>query len=168
MSTEHWAFISLGSNIEPERYLPKSVQRLRELCRVERVSSVWESPAVGNDQQSNFCNAAVLIRTSLSPEILKFQVLRQLETDLGRIRDPANRNADRTIDLDLVLYDSTVLDSPEIQLPDPDIAHRAFLIVPLAELDAHYQHPTLHRSLDELRQQCDISTLRARPDIRIA
>lgn len=142
------ALLSLGSNIEPRRHLPEAVRRLAATpgVRVCAVSSVWRSPAVGSDGP-DFLNAALLLETELPPARLKSEVLRPLEAALGRVRG-ADRNAPRTIDLDISLYDALV--DPELGLPDPEIAERAHLALPLAELAPDARLPGRGRRLAEL------------------
>ena len=129
-------YLSPGSNIAPERHLPQAVRRLAELGVVCGVSRVWQSRAVGDESQPDFCNAAVALDTDLTPEELLSPEgpLRQIEAELGRVRDPQNRNAARTIDIDLALCDRTELELGDKRLPDPEIFNRAFVAVPLAEL----------------------------------
>jgi dihydroneopterin aldolase/2-amino-4-hydroxy-6-hydroxymethyldihydropteridine diphosphokinase len=98
-----------------------------------RISAFYASPALGRPEQPDFYNGAVEAETELSPRELKFSVLRAIEAELGRRRS-ADRYAAREIDLDLALYDELVCREPDLVLPDPEIAARPFLAVPLAEL----------------------------------
>jgi 2-amino-4-hydroxy-6-hydroxymethyldihydropteridine diphosphokinase len=141
------AYLSLGSNIEPERNLPAAVRALGGCGRVLRVSSVWETPPVGYADQPNFLNAAVLLDTPLSAEQLCRGPLAEIERALGRVRDPANSNAPRTIDIDLALFNRDVLRVDHRRIPDPDLLTRAFVAVPLAELDPGYVHPEVEQTL---------------------
>lgn len=143
------ALISLGSNISPESHLPAAVRALSELGCLAAVSSVWESDPVGFREQPRFSNAAVRLETSLSWEELRRR-LRQIEDHLGRVRYHDNKNAPRTIDLDIAIYGNLVVADGETTIPDPEIPHRPFLIVPLAEVDPARIHPVLGVSLHEL------------------
>ena len=107
-SQQHRACLLLGSNIQPEENLRKAVNLLRQNFQVEQVSGVWESAAVGS-QGPNFLNAAVIIRTSLKPQQLKDGFLRPFEARLGRVRT-IDKNAPRTIDIDIILFDGQVID----------------------------------------------------------
>lgn len=133
------AFISLGSNIEPERYLPQAVGALRQLGQLQAVSAAYQNPAVGATAQPDFLNAAVLLDTMLSPQALRRE-LRRLESRLGR-RRTADKFAPRTIDLDLVLYGSKVIEEAGLHIPDPDLLVRAHLAVLVAELAPDFRHP---------------------------
>jgi len=97
------AYLSLGSNIEPERYLPAAVQRLARFGQIRAVSHVWQTQPVGLVDQPDFLNAAVLLETPLSAAALRQQVVARIEQDLGRART-GNKNAPRTIDIDIVLF----------------------------------------------------------------
>jgi len=143
MTDLHQAFLSLGSNIEAENNLPKAVQSLREVGKIVSVSSIWESKSIGFDGP-NFLNACVLFLTSLQPVELKEQVIRPIEAKLGRIRS-AEKNAPRTIDIDIVLYDKQPLNT--------DFWDYAFVIVPLAELAPDIQHPVRHKKLSGVAGQ---------------
>lgn len=128
--TTEIAVVSVGSNIEPESHLPRAISRLGEVGKVLSVSAVYESSPVGATNQQNYLNAAVLIEVAEPPEQLRDR-LRQIETDLGRVRTD-DKYAARTIDLDLVLMGSRF--DPEFPLPDPDLQTRAHLGVPVAEV----------------------------------
>lgn len=143
MTDLHQAWLSLGSNIEAERNLPKAMRLLREAGRVVSVSSVWESESVGFEGP-NFLNACVLFLTCLQPVELKEQIIRPIEEKLGRIRS-AEKNAPRTIDIDIVLFDQTPLNT--------DFWGYAFVAVPLAELIPDFQHPVRYEKLSQVSEQ---------------
>lgn len=79
--------------------------------------------------------------------------LKEIEALLGR--QPSFRYGPRSIDLDILLYDELVLDTPNLQIPHPRLAERAFVLLPLAELSPNLQHPTLRRSVSELLKSVD-------------
>jgi 2-amino-4-hydroxy-6-hydroxymethyldihydropteridine diphosphokinase len=159
MNELHRAWLSLGSNIEAEVNLPKAVQLLREVGKVEAVSSVWESESVGFDGP-NFLNACVLVRTLLGPVEYKEQVIRPIEAKLGRVRS-AEKNAPRPIDIDIELYDETPLNA--------DFWEYAFVIVPLAELLPDFVHPARGESLARVAEQVKRQAwMRKRDDVVIS
>ncbi|MCA9174217.1 MAG: 2-amino-4-hydroxy-6-hydroxymethyldihydropteridine diphosphokinase [Planctomycetales bacterium] len=163
----HRALIALGSNIEPGRHLPAAVHRLRELGVVLRCSRVWQSAPVGFAEQADFCNAAVLLLTPLRPRQLRMQ-LRRIEHELGRRRDPDNKNGPRTIDLDIAAFDDLRARRGEPPLPDPEIQRREFLLAPLAEVDGEYCLPGDGRTLAELTSASRFGdTLQLRTDIML-
>lgn len=162
------AFIELGSNIEPERYLPLAVAQLAELGQIQAVSSAYENPAIGPPGQPDFVNLAVRLKTDLQPGDLR-SALRKIETELGRRRSP-NRYAARVIDLDLCLYGSTVAEQDGLQIPDPDILERAYLAQTLAQLAPDFRHPLTGQTLSEIAQLEDRAApdMTERPDINLA
>jgi len=131
MSDLHRMVLSLGSNISAEVHLPRALHLLCEVGPVEVVSSIWESESVGFDGP-NFLNACVLMVTPLGPVEFKEQVIRPIEAKLGRVRN-VERNAPRTIDIDIVLYDDQPLNT--------EFWEYAFVLVPLAELLPDLKHP---------------------------
>ena len=112
-------FISAGSNVEPQKNVPACLEILKKKFRVKAVSSIYETEPVSMTSDSKFWNLALAIESDLNPAELKKE-LRAIETSLGRVRDPKNKFAPRTIDLDL--------------LPQPDYQKLSFVIVPLAEI----------------------------------
>lgn len=143
MNELHQTYLSIGSNIEPETYLPKAVQMLREYGQVRDISGIWESHAVGSDGP-NFLNACALFLTDLQPVDLKEQTIRPIESKLGRVRY-ADKNAPRTIDLDIVLFDNQPL--------NVNFWGYAFVVVPLAELIPNFQHPVRREKLSQVSEQ---------------
>ncbi len=143
-------FITLGSNIEPRANLERAISRLRRELDLEAVSGVWESEPYGAPGTPRFLNAAVRFRTALAPAALK-RLLRRIEADLGRRRQ-GDRDAPRTIDLDIALFGSRVIDDPAagLRIPDPEILDRAYLALPLAEVGPDVCHPVTGERLAEV------------------
>ena len=125
-------FVAVGSNIDPDRNVIEALRRISSEVCILAISTVYLSEAMGRPEQSPYYNCVVEIDTNISPENLK-ALLGTIEEDLGRRRGP-DKNAPRTIDLDLILYDDLVLKTEKITLPDPEILRRPFLAVPLHEL----------------------------------
>ena len=140
------AFISLGSNIEPDLNLPLAIQKLSRLGKILAVSGVYQNPALGPSQRPDFLNAAVLMETEYQALGLRHE-LRTIESELGRVRTE-DKYAARTIDLDLCLFNKLIIHSPEFELPDPGIFERAHLAVPLGDLDPGFKHPITDETLD--------------------
>ncbi len=139
----HQAYLILGSNIEPQNYLPKAITSLREHGQVMKISSVWETRAVGSDGP-NFLNACTLFLTSLGAYDLKEQTIRKIEAQLGRVRT-ADKNFPRTIDIDIVLFDDKPL--------NVEFWDYAFVVVPLAELIPDFIHPVKKEKLSQVAGQ---------------
>ena len=144
-------YITLGSNIEPESNLPAAVSLLKQTGDVVKVSSVYESDPVGNPDDPQFLNAALLWKTTLKPQKLKEHLL-AIEQQLNRVRDPHDPNSPRTIDLDLALYNREVFELGQRTVPDPDILVRPFVAIPLAEIDPDYVHPVVGTTLQAIAE----------------
>ncbi len=168
--TEHrHAIVVLGSNIEKERNLAEAIRLLRraEAVTVERVSSFYESPSRGGPPGApDFFNAAVVLCTELGPEELRAR-LRDVEDALGRIRT-ADRNAPRTIDIDLVYYEDLAGDFDGWSLPDPDADRAAHVAIPIAEVAPEWVHPTTGRTAAQIAASLEGSSVRAVPSIRLS
>lgn len=127
------AFISIGSNIDPETNVRDALRRLGASARVTAVSTVYLTKPVGPSGRPPFYNCVAELETELAPRDLKFRLLRRIESELGRARG-ADTFAARTIDLDLILYDELVMTAEDLTLPDPEILVRPFLAIALHEL----------------------------------
>jgi len=149
------AFISIGSNISPEKHLLLAAQRLHELGRLLRISNVYQNPPVGRPEQTDFLNVAALVETNLSPLQIRI-LLRRIEAALGRIRSE-DKYAPRTMDLDLCLLGNVIINTAEMTLPDPDLLTRGHLAIPLAELDPDFVHPITGESLQEIANRLNPS-----------
>lgn len=161
------AYISLGANIEPETHLPAAVSRLVSLGEVRTVSHVYETAPVGETAQPNFLNAAVVLLTELTAPTLK-SALQAIEQALGRQRsdDP---NAQRTIDLDIALFNRDELAIGKRRIPDPDILTQAHVAQPLADLAPAWVHPVTGETLAAIAARLAHTTdLRRRDDVRLA
>ncbi len=145
----HYAFITLGSNLSPELNLRAAVQLLAAQTAVLDVSPVYETEPVGTQPQPRYLNGAVRLATSLTAAELKATVLTPIENRLHRERS-ADKFAPRTIDLDIALFDTAVLQIGQRAVPDPDILRYAHVAVPLADLAPDYRHPITHQTLREI------------------
>jgi 2-amino-4-hydroxy-6-hydroxymethyldihydropteridine diphosphokinase len=158
------AFIALGSNIDPETNLVLAVRSLSAVGRLKATSTVYQNPAIANEPQPDYLNAAVLVETDLEPLEIR-AVLRDIEADLGRVRTE-DKFAPRTIDLDLCLLGDRVLDHELLTLPDPDLLKRAHLAVTIAELQPEFLHPLTGEPLEEnAKSIAKDATLNPRSDV---
>jgi 2-amino-4-hydroxy-6-hydroxymethyldihydropteridine diphosphokinase len=141
------AYLSLGSNLEPQRHLRAALDELRAHFGPIEVSPAYRSRAVGFDG-ADFVNLAVALDTDLEPGALN-DWLHALEDRHGRRRD-VPRYSDRTLDVDIVLYDQRVIDGPgHLQIPRKELRH-AFVLRPLADIAPALRHPLDGRSIAEL------------------
>lgn len=128
------AYLALGGNLGDRRhYLSAAVLALNSEAglRVEKISSVYETAPVGVVDQPDFYNLVVEVATTLTARELLARCL-AIEKTLGRVR--SERWGPRTIDLDVLWYDGSTLNEPELTLPHPRMKERAFVLVPLAEI----------------------------------
>ncbi|MES2312020.1 MAG: 2-amino-4-hydroxy-6-hydroxymethyldihydropteridine diphosphokinase [Pseudomonadota bacterium] len=140
-------YLSLGSNLEPQRYLPAAIASLRERFGAITVSPAYRSRSVGFDG-ADFVNLAVGLDTDLSPEALN-DWLHALEDSHGRRRD-LPRYSDRTLDIDIVFYDALVLDGAgHLQIPRKELQH-AFVLRPIVDIAPAFRHPQSGLSMAEL------------------
>ena len=148
--------ITLGSNIDKEYNLPKSMEALRQQPTITlvTVSPIYETAPVGHSSiqstftQPTFYNAAAWIETELAPAALR-ELLRTIEVTLGRVRT-ADKSAPRPIDLDIAFYGQAKLTLAGRQIPDPDVARFPHLALPLADIAPTWQHPESGRMLYQI------------------
>ena len=101
---------------------------------VLRQSSVLETEPWGYESDNKFLNAVILCQTELSPRQL-LQAVKQIERDMGRVtKSKACRDADRPIDIDILLYDNLTVDDPDLKIPHPLMHERDFVMIPLNEI----------------------------------
>jgi 2-amino-4-hydroxy-6-hydroxymethyldihydropteridine diphosphokinase len=140
-------YLSLGSNIEPEKNLRAAIDELRASFGEIAVSPVYRFPAVGFEGP-DFLNLAVAIDTNLDANVLN-DWLHDLENRHGRSRD-VPRFSSRTLDIDIILYGDTAISGPgNLQIPRSELQH-AFVLQPMADIAPDIAHPVSKRTIDEL------------------
>lgn len=155
---QHIAFIGLGSNLEaPSNQLQRAFSDLDQLpgTRLIAQSSLYRSAPVGYLDQPDFMNAVAKIETALTPQAL-LQALLQIEHQHGRER--TFRNAPRTLDMDVLLYDDVQLHEQGLTIPHPQMHLRAFVLQPLLEIEPDCDIPAIGRAQRAL-QSCMDQTL---------
>ena len=145
----HTAYVALGSNLgDKEANLRKALELLQERSvEVVKTSSFICTEPYGVTDQPQFLNGVCEVRTSLEPLELLHTLL-DIEQKMGRVR--LRHWGERNIDLDLLLYEDVVIDTPELKLPHPDMQNRDFVLLPLAEIAPELVHPILQKSIEEL------------------
>jgi 2-amino-4-hydroxy-6-hydroxymethyldihydropteridine diphosphokinase len=148
MSHPATAYIGLGANLgDRASALRQAARQIGALGRVTAVSSLYETEPVGFREQPPFLNAVIALETDLPPAAL-FETLLGIERDLGRVR--SFRNAPRILDLDVLLLDDLILNTPELTLPHPRMHERAFVLAPLIEIAPDLRHPVLDAPMAQL------------------
>ena len=156
----HRAYVALGSNLaQPEAQVNQAFDALARLPDSHLVarSSLYRSAPVGYADQPDFINAVARIETRLAPHDL-LQSLLGIELECGRVRE--FRNAPRTLDLDLLLYEDLQFHEPGLTLPHPRMHERAFVLLPLLEIDPECAIPGRGQAHDWLVQCDDQSIIR--------
>jgi 2-amino-4-hydroxy-6-hydroxymethyldihydropteridine diphosphokinase len=141
-------FIGIGSNMG-DRVLncKKALREMSAFSKILRVSSVYETEPVGNEDQPEFINCAAEIETVLTPREL-LDLLQSIEDKLDRRR--GKRWGPRTIDLDIIFYDDLIIDTEGLTIPHVSAHTRRFVLEPLCELDQGLVHPGFGVQLLEL------------------
>ncbi len=158
------AFIGLGSNLrDPVSQLQSALGEIGRMSQTVLLahSSFYRSAPVGYLDQPDFCNAVAKISTGLTPQQLLQQLLK-IEQDHGRER--TFRNAPRTLDLDVLLYDDVQLNEPGLNIPHPQMHLRAFVLAPLVELAPDSSIPG-QGDVAALLQACGDQTLERMVDV---
>jgi 2-amino-4-hydroxy-6-hydroxymethyldihydropteridine diphosphokinase len=144
----------MGGNLascagEPESTLAAAVLRLESLGRVVARSSLYSTAPVGFAAQPRFTNAVVALETGLSAQEL-LRGLMAIEQEFGRDRSAGIANGPRTLDLDLLLLGDLEINEPDLEIPHPRLAERAFVLVPLNEIAPGVVVPRLEKTVAQL------------------
>ena len=157
------AYIGMGGNLPswagtPEATLAAASLRLESLGRVVRRSSLYSTEPVGFAEQPRFVNAAVALETELEPRALLTRLL-AIEQEFGRDRTAGIANGPRTLDLDILLFADLEVCEPDLDIPHPRLAERAFVLFPLSEIAPQVLVPGCGKAVAVLR-----SSLKGEPE----
>jgi 2-amino-4-hydroxy-6-hydroxymethyldihydropteridine diphosphokinase len=149
----HSVYLALGTNLGDRlANLQQALAALPPLVRLLAASPVYETPPWGYVDQPAFLNQVVQAETGLDPHAL-LSTLKQVETSVGR--QATFRYGPRLIDLDILFYDDLLLNTPELTIPHPHIPERAFVLVPLADLNPDLLHPSLAKTVRQMLEGID-------------
>lgn len=160
------AVLLLGSNQGDRMAMLQQAVKLvqQRVGVVANISSVYDTAPWGFQSRQSFLNEAVVVDTELTP-LQVLETVLGIEQEQGRrhVHNPLqhptrpqdkNSYSDRPIDIDLVFFNSQVVDTPSLQVPHPRLAERRFVLQPLAEIMPDYVHPTLHKTVAKLLEMC--------------
>jgi 2-amino-4-hydroxy-6-hydroxymethyldihydropteridine diphosphokinase len=142
-------YLGLGSNMgEKQDNLVRALDYISQRLRIEKKSSMYDTAPVGNINQPRYLNMVCKVSTTLAPAML-LATLKGIESKMGRLPvHPAN--TPRIIDIDILLYGDEIVDTPDLKIPHPRLAERAFVLVPLGEIAPDLVHPVLKQSIKDL------------------
>jgi 2-amino-4-hydroxy-6-hydroxymethyldihydropteridine diphosphokinase len=142
-------YLSLGSNLgNRQENLDRALKLLSERMRMGKVSSIYDTEAVGPISQPRFLNLACEVFTRLAPEGL-LALVKGIELKMGRY---SRSGEPRIIDIDIVLYGDQVINTPSLVVPHPKMHERSFVLIPLAEIAPDFVHPVLKKTMKELNK----------------
>ena len=145
------AYIGIGSNVgERLDNIKVAIEALKKIGAIERISPVYKTAPIG-PKQRDFLNCAAALRTALKPQEL-LQELKRIESEMGRpIAD--FRWGPRIIDLDILLAGKTVINTPPLKIPHPEMHDRLFVLVPLSDIASRTVHPLKKKRISALRDE---------------
>ncbi len=151
---EHIVYLALGSNLDDRlSNLKQAIAALTPQLDVKKKSRVYETPPWGYEDQPKFLNQVVRAKTYLEPEPL-LKHLKRLEVALGR--KESFPNGPRLIDIDILFYDDLILHSPSLVIPHPRLHERAFVLLPLMDIDPELVHPVNRKTVREMLEGCSL------------
>ena len=154
----HTIYIALGSNLgERLVNLQSAADALPPTIRIRERSPVYETSPWGYLEQPLFLNQVVKAETALPPPDL-LSYLKNVENQMGR--EMTHKYGPRSIDLDIIFYGDLILDTPKLTIPHPHLANRAFVLLPLADLDPDLRHPISNLTVGEMLVDVEVEGIR--------
>ncbi len=147
-------YLSLGSNLGNRRENIVSASTLihKKVGKIVKSSHFYETQPYGKTDQDAFVNQVVMVNTLLDPRAM-LEEITKIERELGRERK--EKWGPRTIDIDILFYGKRIIRDKGLEIPHPELHKRAFVLVPMMELDPELEHPTLNLAIDQLYMDCE-------------
>lgn len=147
------AILLIGGNLgDRTGHLQQAVEQIhKQIGKVEKISSLYETAAWGDVKQPDYLNQALQVSTEMTARTL-LQTVLAIEHNIGRIR--RQKWGARVIDIDIIFYNDAVINQPDLKIPHPQMQFRQFVLVPLREILPDWQHPVLHQSVSTLLENC--------------
>jgi 2-amino-4-hydroxy-6-hydroxymethyldihydropteridine diphosphokinase len=150
----HTVYLALGSNLgSRHENLKEAMAALSPQLEIKAKSHIYETPPWGYEDQPRFLNQVLKAQTYLQPEPL-LKHLKRLEIALGR--KISFQNGPRRIDIDLLLYDDLVMNTPSLTIPHPRMHERGFVLLPLMDIAPDLVHPVTKKTVREMVASCDL------------
>ncbi|MEL0241826.1 MAG: 2-amino-4-hydroxy-6-hydroxymethyldihydropteridine diphosphokinase [Pelagibacteraceae bacterium] len=136
--------LALGSNLPYKNHSPENIINLayefllKKKIKILKKSHIYLSEAYPNKNDPKFCNSVISIETDLKPIDLLDKIL-EVEKEFGRVREI--KNSPRTLDIDIICYNDLIINEKEITIPHPSLHKRAFVLLPLRDIDENWRHP---------------------------
>ncbi|MDR1198338.1 MAG: 2-amino-4-hydroxy-6-hydroxymethyldihydropteridine diphosphokinase [Prevotellaceae bacterium] len=149
-------YLLLGSDTgDKKKHIDDAADLVKnEIGEIITESSMYVSEAWGFDSDTVFFNKVIVVETDLNAfEIL--DITQKIEVRLGRTHKTIGKYQSRTIDIDILFYDDTIIETPRLTVPHPQIQNRRFTLLPLAEIASDFVHPVLHKSILLMLKECN-------------
>ena len=140
---------NLGDRIENLNTAKGFVKKY--IGKIKTASSIYETAAWGITEQPDFLNQVLFVETDLSA-MQTMNIILFIENKMGRVR--TKKNASRIIDIDILFFNNDIINEPSLIIPHPEIENRKFVLVPLAELSPHFNHPVLKNPVSQILSEC--------------
>jgi 2-amino-4-hydroxy-6-hydroxymethyldihydropteridine diphosphokinase len=150
------AVLMLGGNVgDTRQYFSQAIQLTEQLIgKIIKSSSLYSSQPWGFSEQPGFLNQALLVETKLTFQLI-FEFTKEIEKKLGK--EFLVPNGPRTIDIDFILFNNLIINTPHLTLPHPRFHFRRFNLTPLDEIIADFNHPVLNEKISTLLSNCEDS-----------
>ena len=147
--------LSIGTNIgDRERNIENAIVALAEIGKVTAISPIYTSEPWGFESENGFYNTVLTMESELLPLDL-LQETQRIERELGRTTKTTTEYADRVIDIDIIAYGQTIIETPELTIPHKLMHLRNFVLYPLADITPNWVHPILQLSVQELKNKSE-------------